>query len=254
MENWRSIFGYEGLYEVSDLGKVRSIDRVVVSSAGWSAFKKGTILKPIDNRNGYKYVSLWKNGRVRREYIHRLVATTFLGDPPSPEYQVAHGDGIKDNNALLNLRWATPRENASDRVLHGTDRTGVQKDSCKRGHLLCDPNVNVYGSENKRSCRACSLMLSYLSKRDKPDEAVMADISDEYYKMIMAGDKVFYQPLCHRGHLIAGANRGLYKKHNKKYCRACEYARKSPRGRQMNESERKVYSDEIFQTRYGGGA
>lgn len=91
IEEWRDVVGYEGLYEVSDWGRVR---------------RNGKILRPAKIKNGYLLVSLYKNGIVRRVYIHRLVASAFIPNPQNlPE--VNHRDENKTNNAVSNLEWCT---------------------------------------------------------------------------------------------------------------------------------------------------
>lgn len=98
-ENWKTIAGYEGYYEVSDLGNVRSLDR---------GNRKGKLL--VSNTGKYKGVFLCKLGTIKRKNIHRLVAETFI---PNPENKplVNHKDGDKHNNKLENLEWCTHQEN-----------------------------------------------------------------------------------------------------------------------------------------------
>jgi hypothetical protein len=100
MENWKSVVGYGGLYEVSDLGRVRS--------------KRG-VLKGVPNGYGHLKVNLYKNGKPSTCDIHRLVALTFLG--PCPEGMVVcHGAAGKEDNRLTNISYKTQRENTgSDR-------------------------------------------------------------------------------------------------------------------------------------------
>lgn len=244
-EDWRPVEGYETKYEVSNFGKVRSLDRVIISSAGWSAFKAGVELKPLDNGNGYLSVVLWEDNSQDRRYIHRLVIEAFVGKAPGPEYQVAHWDGDRSNNRVNNLRWATPKENAVDKARHGTDGSGKLKIECKRGHKLSDNNINQYGNGG-RSCRACTLMLSYMSRRTKSTEEDYQKVSDQYYQMILSGDSIFFQPTCHRGHELKGANVGLYKKYNKRYCKSCEYARKRGKRQSLSKEEIGVLADDTY--------
>lgn len=102
METWKSIPEYEGFYEASDLGRIRSLPR---------ATTRGRIIKQnVNTRNGYCYVSLSKNGKQKQCRVHRLIATTFLEiDPDRP--QVNHIDGDKTNNSVENLEWCTQSEN-----------------------------------------------------------------------------------------------------------------------------------------------
>ncbi len=113
LEVWRDVPGWEGLYQVSDQGRVRSLDR---------AARRGRVLKPCRRgfRLAYHAVSLYRAGKRTIAYVHITAALAFLGPQPTPQHEVAHGNGDPTNNRLINLRWATPAENAADKVLHGT--------------------------------------------------------------------------------------------------------------------------------------
>lgn len=105
-EIWKDIPGYEGLYQASTVGLIRSIDRI--DSNG--RFHKGHIFKPSINNWGYQLLCLSKNGVHKTEYVHQLIARTFIPNPLNlPE--VNHRDEDKLNNLLYNLEWVTPYEN-----------------------------------------------------------------------------------------------------------------------------------------------
>ena len=110
IEEWRPVKGYEGLYEVSDLGRVRSLDRVVIVSTDESTRHKrilrGMVLSNLNNKNGYLFVSLSRDGILKRHYIHRLVAIAFIPNPNNYPI-INHKDETRDNNRVDNLEWCT---------------------------------------------------------------------------------------------------------------------------------------------------
>ena len=109
-EIWLPIEGYENLYEVSNLGRVRRLESVVTGKNGVTRKVSGKILKPRTQQNGYLTVELYKNGIRRHFLLHRLVATAFL--PRSDKkFQVNHLDENKLNNTVENLEWCTAKEN-----------------------------------------------------------------------------------------------------------------------------------------------
>ena len=111
-EIWLPIEGYENLYEVSNLGRVRSLERTVIKKNGSKRKVPGKILKPATNNNGYLMIRLCKNGICRAFLIHRLVSTAFL--PTSDKkFQVNHLDEDKTNNTVENLEWCTAKENSN---------------------------------------------------------------------------------------------------------------------------------------------
>lgn len=105
-EIWMDVVGYEGFYEVSNLGRVKSLPRTRKSSKGGIASVKGKILKYKIDRYGYLVYGLSKDGRGKSHTCHRIVAKTFI---PNPENlpQVNHIDGNKVNNKVENLEWCT---------------------------------------------------------------------------------------------------------------------------------------------------
>lgn len=121
-ELWKVIPGFEGLYEVSSLGRVRSCARTVFG------LKKQTVdardLKQSDNGRGYSKVCLWRDGHESSRYVHRLVLLAFVGEPP-PHCEACHNDGIRSNNNLSNLRWDTHAANHADRKEHWKGRRGA---------------------------------------------------------------------------------------------------------------------------------
>lgn len=116
-EIWKPVKGYEGLYEVSNTGKVRSRDRTIAYTfCGEKHLRtiRGTVLKQRSNPEYYR-VSLCKNGVTRDGYVHRIVAEAFIPNPYGLS-QVNHLDENKANNRADNLEWITPLEN----VRYGT--------------------------------------------------------------------------------------------------------------------------------------
>lgn len=111
-EIWKDVKGYEGLYQVSNLGRVKSLDAYV--NVGIKnvkkALRKGKYLKATVNRCGYFIVELSKNGTRKTTTIHRLVASAFI-DNPHNKPCVNHIDGNKQNNYISNLEWCTHSEN-----------------------------------------------------------------------------------------------------------------------------------------------
>lgn len=111
-ERWKQVAGFP-LYEISDAGRVFS-----------RASNKPRILKPDVGHRGHLRVTLYEGGASEKRLVHRLVLEAFVGPAPSAAHEGAHGDGVPSRNDLSNLRWATPVENAADRVLHGTALLG----------------------------------------------------------------------------------------------------------------------------------
>jgi hypothetical protein len=119
MEWWKWVVGYKGYYQGSTLGRVRSVDRIVVDKNGRTFRRRGRILRPGRNADGYLHVGLCKNGVSRTRKVHQLVAAAFLG--PCPDGQIVrHGLGGKLDNSVSNLCYGTLSENGLDRVRDGT--------------------------------------------------------------------------------------------------------------------------------------
>lgn len=111
-EVWKDVKGYEGQYQVSSYGRVKSVPRVIIRSNGNPQTISEKILAPIvDKRSGYLKVSLMK-GKLRTCRIHRLVAESFIPNPEGKP-EVNHKDGNKQNNTVDNLEWVTESENIS---------------------------------------------------------------------------------------------------------------------------------------------
>ncbi|MED5492674.1 MAG: NUMOD4 domain-containing protein [Pseudomonadota bacterium] len=115
-EIWKPISGYEGLYEVSNLGRVKSLGRMRVTKGGGKSWLPERIKAASSQREGYVSAHLYKNSKMSKRYIHRLVAEAFLANPNSLP-QVNHLDGDKANNAATNLEWCS----ASDNCRHAVD-------------------------------------------------------------------------------------------------------------------------------------
>ena len=127
MENeiWKDVVGYEGLYQVSNLGRVRGLDRLVKHSGEHMRIQKGRILKGlVHSKDGYVYVGLYKKGKYKKIKVHRLVGLAFIENPQNKP-MINHIDENKENNKLDNLEWCTAKENEN----HGTKRERMKKNT-----------------------------------------------------------------------------------------------------------------------------
>ncbi len=122
-EQWKDIDGWKGFYQISNLGRLKSLKRPFVV--------KDRILKPCVNTNGYLFAGLFKkNKRLACPAIHRLVLETFVGLRPSG-MEGRHKDGDKTNNRLDNIEWATHEVNEFDKYEHGTIMRGSKNGYAK---------------------------------------------------------------------------------------------------------------------------
>ena len=126
MQQWLSIKGFEGLYEINNEGKVKSLSRINLKGS----LLKERVLKCILGSNGYYNVKLFLNGIPQTRTIHSLVAETFIGKRPDM-YDVCHNNGLKTDNNVTNLRYDTRKNNLLDRISHKTinigERNGIAK-------------------------------------------------------------------------------------------------------------------------------
>ena len=122
-EYWTDIPGYEGYYQISNHGNVKSLDRVIKEKTGKTQALKGRVLKQRINSGGYYSIGLGKNGSKAAFAIHQLVAQAFL-DNPDNKPTVNHLNGVKTDNNVSNLEWATYSENLSHAYSTGL-RTSV---------------------------------------------------------------------------------------------------------------------------------
>lgn len=125
MEKWLPAVGYEGLYEVSNLGRVRTV-RVLTQT-------KST-------KTGRPLLQLWKGGKGRMFSPHQLVLRAFKGPPDNGQIGL-HADGDPWNNRVENLRWGTAKENYADSVKHGTQGVG---ELCNRAILTEDSARKIF--------------------------------------------------------------------------------------------------------------
>ena len=118
MEIWKDIPGYEGRYQASSEGRIRSLDRERYQTKGGVTTRfgsiKGRVLKPAVNRRGYLHVVLRANGKSNDHEVHCLIASAFIGPRPAGDIQVRHLDGNRLNNAQENLAYGTRSENQLD--------------------------------------------------------------------------------------------------------------------------------------------
>lgn len=141
-EVWIDVAGYEGLYQVSNKGRVLSLTR------------EGLILSPATSPAGYLRVSLHKQGKGKSVSIHRLVIENFVGPQPFEKAVTRHLDGNPANNSVENLKWGTQKENCADRIHHGRF-DNLHLNQCKSGHEFTPDNTYINPSRGVRQCRIC---------------------------------------------------------------------------------------------------
>ncbi len=157
---WRPVPGYEGLYEVSEDGRVRGLDREVHRGEGVMRVKGKELSPTRQDPAGHMWVWLTKEGEKKKAYIHRIVSAAWLG--PCPEGQeVRHRNGDPGQNHYSNLRYGTRSENMWDRARHG-NHPNKRKTHCKNGHKFTEENTYIRlpppekpEYTDHRACKAC---------------------------------------------------------------------------------------------------
>ena len=150
-ESWKPVLGYEGFYEVSDQGRVRSLDQSVRVGHGAFRTRRGRMLKQRISSGRYPGVTLSRNSKIRPTHVHVLVLEAFTGPRPDGMH-VCHINDICTDNRLVNLRWGTRFDNMQDCVRNG-NHNHASKTHCKHGHEFTPENT--YRTERGRWCRTC---------------------------------------------------------------------------------------------------
>lgn len=169
-ELWKPIKGYEGYYEVSNKGRIRSLDRIVITSEGKKYPYKGKLIYLNLKKTGYYNVQLNKDGKGKTYRVNRLVAEAFVYNPDPESYNIVnHIDGVKTNNNAENLEWT----NSSGNQQHAVDN-GLQK---YEGKLLESILRNCREANKRKSKKVAKL------------DPVTEEILDVYNSIAEAADK-----------------------------------------------------------------
>ena len=252
-EEWRAVPGYEGFYEASTEGRVRSLDRI---DAGGRQVK-GKVLSPgVLKESGRLQVSLSKDRQIKQMKVHQVVALTYHG--PCPEgMEVRHyPDRDVTNNRPENLCYGSKRQNQLDSIEHGTHPM-ASKTHCPRGHLLKGPNLHP--GRAHRECLSCSRGSDLLRTRS---EIGLDVLSDACYRELTEGVPNPYRLTdwersqgrkrhtqkehCPRGHLLQEPNLSQHHlRRGRRVCLAC--VRAGDRIRRTGRGDVEGLSDLIYQ-------
>lgn len=149
-ETWKPVTRFEGIYEVSDQGRVRSLPRA--DNIGRP--RAGKVLRPYKTERGYETFQLYRDGAQTRIPAHRLVLEAFIGAAPEG-HETRHLNGDPSDNRLSNLAWGTSSENSQDTLAHGNN-WNANKTHCSNGHLFDGTNLYIHPSSGQRTCRTCT--------------------------------------------------------------------------------------------------
>lgn len=147
-EIWKDVLGYEGFYQISSNGILRSLPHIRLNGTNGKYLQKGRIRVPYINSSGYYVVNLSKNGKIATKFIHKLVAEAFIKNPEK-KATVNHKNGNKLDNSIENLEWATKSEQAYHRChilnvpsnLNGVCRWRMYKNGLKKNGVFQMPEV-----------------------------------------------------------------------------------------------------------------
>lgn len=175
MEIWKDVLGYEGIYKISNLGRIESAERIIYRTDKrgyeYTYKRKGRILKNVLRSSGYYSVSLLNNsGKAKQVAVHRLVGLAFLENPLNKP-QLNHIDGVKTNNSVDNLEWVDAKENSIHAyklgLSKGVKRYGKDNHRSKKVKRISkDGVIKIYDSMNQahredgfdtgQICRCCN--------------------------------------------------------------------------------------------------
>lgn len=142
-EIWTPVKDYETLYEISNKGKIRSLDKSWLNDRGGLCKKPGKILSP-ELCHGYYHIKLWKDGRFKWQQMHQLVAIAFIPNPENKPH-VNHINSVRSDNRIENLEWCTPKENLVHASLAG-----------RLKHINGKRVINMETGEVFKSCKEAS--------------------------------------------------------------------------------------------------
>ena len=135
-EVWADVKGYEGFYQISTFGNVKSLSRQVRHSNGGPKILKERMLKTrVNGKSGYREVGLSKDGKQKYHLIHKLVAEAFINNPNQLPV-VNHIDGCKTNNDISNLEWCTYGENIKHAFVNGLSHNNMTDEIAEAGHRV----------------------------------------------------------------------------------------------------------------------
>lgn len=156
-EEWRPVVDHEGSYEVSNKGRVRSLDRLIDGGRGYPRRVSGRLMRSTTEYRGHQRIKL----SGKRHLLHTLVLTAFVGPRPRG-MEACHNDGNPRNNALENLRWDTRSANAQDKIRHGNNPY-ASRTHCGNGHEYTPENTKHVviprdgaPDYHRRICRTCA--------------------------------------------------------------------------------------------------
>lgn len=211
-EIWKDVVGYEGRYQVSNLGRVRSVDCILQKEDGKSEYRKGRLLKLIPNHNGYYQVFFGECGKGQRKRlsVHRLVAIAFI---PNPENKpcIDHINTIRTDNRIENLRWVTFSENNCNPITMTKYRKPgeyihSQETRRKIGFLQKGKHISDHCKNKLRSHGWAVLQFT------KEGEFLKEFSSPYYAEVTTKAHKAHIISCCNNKRKTAGGYRWLYKK------------------------------------------